>query len=245
MKFNWTLAGALIVTASVSLDGVSRTMDRFRSESAPVARGQAHVGGKGCVTCHGVPNFPGPDANYKECSDTNSRAWHPAYDGSCTDAMAYFASIRLRRNFSERVQLAGDNLLIEGERLARTYHCFQCHGQLGQGGLRNAQSLKGYIPGYFGDDFRYLTDQADPESIRNWIANGTNPTLVEQPLTGWIAKFFLSRQEIGMPKFESLQPGEIDLLVRYVAALNAFGPMTADTIHHYEQLSRRNNGGRK
>ena len=242
MSINKTLAVASIIVASMIVLAANWTLNRFRPESTPVARGEAYAGTRGCVSCHGNPEYLRPDSNAKLCSNHNIHAWHPDYDVNCADVMAYFASVRLQRNFQKRVEDGNENALIAGERLARTYHCFQCHGQMGQGGFRNARSLKGYIPGYFGEDFRYLTDQGNPESVRNWIAHGTDPRLEEHPLTGWIATVFLRRQAIDMPKFESLQSYEIDALVQYVIAINAFGPMTVDTIRHYEYLSRTNHG---
>jgi hypothetical protein len=178
-----------------------------------------------------------PAANGKACADRNQLPTHPEYDVGCADVLAYFESIRLRKTFEARVQGNKQNLLIRGEQLARRYHCFNCHGQLGQGGLANTRSFKGYVPGYFGRDFRILTRNANPESVRQWIMYGVDPTILENPLTGRIAKFFFARQAIRMPSFKSLDPGEIDLLVNYVIALNQYGPMTASLIRAYAKDS--------
>ena len=211
---------------------------RLAPESAPVARGAAYAGVRGCVDCHGDPDNPLPDANDKACSDMNLNSWHPDYTVNCVDAISYFEAIRLRRNFGERAKAGGDNPLIAGETLARKYHCFQCHGQLGQGGFANRGSFKGYVPGYFGDDFRLLTRNADPNSVRAWIIGGMDEHILKNPVTGRIARFFFRRQAVSMPSFASLAGEEIEILVEYVTALHKLGPMTAARVRQYDTQSR-------
>ena len=211
---------------------------RMAPESAPVARGAAYAQVRGCAECHGDPKKPLLDANDSDCSDSNKMSWHPEYDVECADVLAYFETIRLRRNYDDRVKFNLNNPLLAGERLARQYHCFNCHGQLGQGGFKNAHSLKGYVPGYFGSDFRHLTGNADPQSVREWIMHGMDSAILEKPLSGRIAAFFFDRQAVGMPSYKSLEPLEIETLVNYVIALNQFGPMTAETIRTYGQRTR-------
>jgi hypothetical protein len=210
---------------------------RIAPESSPVARGAKYAHFRGCIECHGNPDSPMPAANRKACSDRNQLPAHPEYEVGCADVLAYFETIRLRKTFETRVQGNNQNRLILGEQLARQYHCFNCHGQLGQGGLANSRSFKGYVPGYFGRDFRILTRNTDPESVRQWIMYGVDPTILDNPLTGRIAKFFFARQAIRMPSFKSLEPDEIDLLVNYVIALNRYGPMTASLIRAYAKDS--------
>ena len=210
---------------------------RIAPESAPVARGAKYAHFRGCIECHGNQDNPIPDANDKTCEDRNHLPAHPEYDVDCADVFAYFETIRLRKTFATRVQGNAQNLLIAGEQLARRYHCFNCHGQLGQGGLANSRSFKGYVPGYFGRDFRILTRNANPESVQQWIMYGVDPNILENPLTGRIAKFFFARQAIRMPSFKSLKPDEIDTLVNYVIALNQYGPMTASLIRTYAKDS--------
>ena len=214
---------------------------RIAPESAPVARGAKYAHFRGCIECHGNSDNPMPGTIGKACADRNQLPAHPEYDVRCADVLAYFETIRLRKTFETRVQANSQannqNLLIQGEQLARRYHCFNCHGQLGQGGLANSRSFKGYVPGYFGRDFSILTRNASPESVRQWIMYGVDPTILENPLTGRIAKFFFARQAIHMPSFKSLEPDEIDALVNYVIALNRYGPMTASMIRAYAQDS--------
>ena len=169
-------------------------------------------------------------------------SWHPEYDAECTDVMAYFETVRLRRSFDYRSKIGIDSVLIAGERLARTYHCFQCHGHLGQGGFKNAKSLKGYVPGYFGSDFKTLTSNADPDSVREWIMHGMDSTLLEEPVLGRVAEFFFGRQAVGMPSYKSLQPEEIEILVNYVITLHQYGPMTAKIVRSYGERSLTKEG---
>ena len=233
---------SIFVLLSATLLLVVWALYRIAPESAPVARGAKYAHFRGCIECHGNPDNPLPDSNGKNCADRNQLPEHPEYDVGCADVLAYFETIRLRKTFETRFQANKEgnkqNLLILGEQLARRYHCFNCHGQLGQGGLANSRSLKGYVPGYFGRDFRILTRNADPESVRQWIMYGVDPTILDNPLTGRIATFFFARQAIHMPSFKSLDPDEIDLLVNYVIALNRYGPMSATVIRAYAKDSK-------
>ena len=206
---------------------------RHTPESSPVARGAAYAEIKNCVECHANPLSPPPNNNNRSCPNINMIPGHPEYNFECTDLMAYFESVRLIRNFEDRIKNNIGNPVITGEQLARKYYCFQCHGQLGQGGFKNSRSLKGYIPGYFGRDFETLTRNADPDSVREWITQGVDPIIFENPVTGRIAEFFFRRQTINMPRYQSLDPEEIEILVNYVITLHKFGPMTAETVRLY------------
>ena len=228
----------LILLASALLFATAWAKHRMSPESAPVARGAAYAQLRGCAGCHGDPDNSLADENIGDCSNVNRMSWHPEYAVDCADAMAFFETIRLRRNFDDRMQTDIDSPLSAGEKLARKYHCFNCHGHLGQGGFANANSLKGYVPGYFGTDFKVLTRNADPESIRNWITHGVDPAILQKPVIGWIAEFYFSRQAVGMPSFKSLRPDEIEILVQYVIALHQFGPMTAKTVRLYGEQTR-------
>lgn len=227
-----------LVFAGVLLFSCAWAGYRMAPESAPVARGAAYASVRACVGCHGDPENPLADANDEDCSNVNKMAWHPEYAVECADVMAYFEAVRLRANIDERAQMNTDNPLIAGEQLARKYHCFQCHGHLGQGGFKNAKSLKGYVPGYFGSDFKILTRNSNPDSVRQWITHGLDSTILENPGTGRIAEFFFRRQAVSMPSYKSLEPEEIETLANYVIALQQFGPMTANNVRSYGEQSR-------
>ncbi len=238
MRIRSTSFYVLIVFAHVLLFLFVWATYRMAPESSPVARGAAYAQVRGCVGCHGDAENPLADTNDKECSNVNNMSWHPEYDVECSDVMAYFEAVRLRRNIDERARIDIDSPLIAGEQLARKYHCFQCHGHLGQGGFQNAKSLKGYVPGYFGSDFKILTRNGDPDSVRQWIMHGVDSAILEKPVVGRIAEFFFKRQVVNMPKFKSLDPEEIEILVNYVIALHQFGPMTAKIVRSYGTRSQ-------
>jgi hypothetical protein len=225
----------LVLTTTVLLPLIGLAGYRLSPESSPVARGASYQNVSSCIICHGDPAKPLLDKTNKNCSNTNKISGHPEYNVKCTDVMAYFESVRARRSFEQRIQVNLNSPLISGEKLARKYHCFQCHGQLGQGGFKNSKSLKGYIPGYFGKDFKLLTRNADPNSVREWITHGVDPTIVENPVTGRIAEFFFNRQAINMPSYKSLKPEEIEILINYVIALHEIGPMKAETVRIYTE----------
>jgi mono/diheme cytochrome c family protein len=231
------LAVLIAVAGTFLYFGIWATQ-RIAPESAPVARGAAYAQVKGCIGCHGDPEKPHLDANDSDCSDVNGLSWHPDYDVACADVLAYFETVRLQRSFDDRARYNMDNPLFAGEQLARQYHCFNCHGHLGQGGFKNSKSLKGYVPGYFGSDFKVLTRNADPESVRMWIMHGMDSAILESPVSGRIAAFFFDRQAVAMPSYKTLEPEEIETLVNYVIAINEFGPMTAETIRSYGQQTR-------
>ncbi len=104
-----------------------------------------------------------------------------------------------------------DSPAARGADLVAAHGCFNCHGDMGIGGLPNPGSLKGYIPGFGGQDFEELV--RSDEERRGWIADGGIPRLRNDPL----ASFFIERQRIQMPAFKDrLQPAEVDALVAYV-----------------------------
>lgn len=104
-----------------------------------------------------------------------------------------------------------DGPAARGADLAVANGCFDCHGDMGSGGLPNPGSLKGYIPGFGGPDFEELV-RGDDE-LHAWIADGGIPRLRDDAL----ASYFIKRQRVQMPAFKDhLQPDEIDALVAYV-----------------------------
>lgn len=212
---------------------------RLAPESAPVARGAADVYLRNCIECHGQPGNAFPNDAALECAKQSSAAVHPRYEGHCRDLLAYFEVVRLKRSFAKRAESQRPNQLLLGERLARKYGCFQCHGELGQGGFRNAGALKGYVPGYFGRDFAQLTRGGSAESVRAWISQGIDLALYDKPIEGTVAKFFIDRQVVSMPRFGTLPETQIRLLIDYVIALNRFGEMEAKEIRAYSWLTQQ------
>ncbi|HVY60124.1 MAG TPA: c-type cytochrome [Planctomycetota bacterium] len=131
--------------------------------------------------------------------------------------------------------------LARGERLARTWGCFACHGELGQGGVGNAGALKGYIPGFFGRDFELLTQGGEPDSVREWIRDGAARAFIEGRIAGIrLAAWFTERQAIQMPAYGLFAPAaDIDALVEYVGAIHRLGPLDAKGIEDYLAKQKR------
>lgn len=104
-----------------------------------------------------------------------------------------------------------DEPAARGADLAVANGCFNCHGDLGSGGLPNPGSLKGYIPGFGGPDFDELV--RSDEELRGWIADGGIPRLRDDKL----ASYFLERQRVQMPAYKDhLDAAEVEALVAYV-----------------------------
>lgn len=225
-----TLLWAIVATAALVIQGL-----RFIPESSPVERGALNARADGCIDCHGRPDASFPDDANLSCEGQQAGRSHPRYNGECRDALAYFEVVRLKRSFESRLNDANPNSLLEGERLARQYNCFQCHGELGQGGFQNAGALKGYVPGYFGKDFALLTRNADADSVASWIRHGVDPALFDRPIEGPIARYFIDRQAVSMPIFDSLPEETIQRLADYVIALNHRGAMDAKAIRAYSR----------
>ena len=102
-------------------------------------------------------------------------------------------------------------LAARGADLVAADGCFNCHGNMGIGGMPNPGSLKGYIPGFGGADFDELV--RSDEELRGWIGDGGIPRLRQDAL----ASYFLSRQRIQMPAYKHrVQSGDVDALVAYV-----------------------------
>lgn len=126
--------------------------------------------------------------------------------------------------------LTGDALLVAGDRLSRKFGCYQCHGELGQGGVSNPDSFKGYIPSFAGEDLRKLTANGDRDEILHWIDTG-HGRAIESGLTGQLAKKYVEGQATKMPAYkDQLSDAEKALLADYVLLLNKKGPLPAPEI---------------
>lgn len=139
-------------------------------------------------------------------------AWKPAASGAAAQ------------------RLSGDELFVAGDLLARQTGCYQCHGELGQGGVPNPDSLKGYIPGFQGSDFLKLTANGDRAEILHWIDHGRGRA-IEAGLLGGIAKKYFDGQAIPMPGYrDQLSAAEKELLADFILLLNKTGPLSAQEI---------------
>jgi len=136
----------------------------------------------------------------------------------------------------EIANLEPDHLFALGDALSRRHGCYQCHGELGQGGVANPHSFKNTIPGFFGHDFRELTENGDREEILHWIDHGRGRS-IESGLTGSLAKRFLDGQAIAMPAYrDQLSVAEKTILTEYLLLLNKEGPLSAKKLERILKL---------
>jgi len=130
----------------------------------------------------------------------------------------------------------GDQLLVSGDQLSRKLGCYQCHGELGQGGVKNPGSFKGYIPGFFGQDFLKLTANGDRSEILHWIDHGRGRA-IEAGLTGKMTKKYFEGQATQMPGYrDQLTAPEKELLADFMLLLNKSGPLPAKEIERIVTL---------
>ncbi|HWA26192.1 MAG TPA: cytochrome c [Lacunisphaera sp.] len=127
-------------------------------------------------------------------------------------------------------KLKPDDLLLAGDRLSRRFGCYQCHGELGQGGVANPNSFKGYIPGFFGQDFLKLTANGNRAEIVHWLDHGRG-LAIASGVTGRLAQSYVEGQAIQMPGYrDQLTAAEKELLADFMLALNKSGPLPAREI---------------
>ena len=109
------------------------------------------------------------------------------------------------------------SLYVESNQAAASVHgqadlgCASCHGEMGMGGRPNPGSLKGYIPGFLGGDFRELV--RNDEELMTWLRDGALPRISEHP----IGRIFFRRQRIHMPAFKQFVAADkLDAVAAYV-----------------------------
>jgi len=105
-----------------------------------------------------------------------------------------------------------DEVAQRGEEIARS-HCLGCHNVGGAGGMRNPGSPFGYIPAWWGADFRDLVK--DDAELREWITTGSSHRVAGLPLAAW----FWRRQQIRMPAYDHFPAADVDALAAYIAWL--------------------------
>lgn len=160
----------------------------------------------------GAPERKRHDPAYKEKMDAQLLAM-PAYRGHLStrevdDLMVYLRAV------SGLVTLP-DELVTQGQEVAFKFGCFHCHGPMGAGGNSNPGSLKGYIPGWWGSDFRDLV-RGDDE-LRIWIQDGEVARLRQNR----IASYFIERQRVYMPAYRNfLNDQQLTALARYIRWIN-------------------------
>jgi len=161
----------------------------------------------------GAPERKRNDPRYKQKMEAQLLAM-PAYRGYLSsreldDIIAYIRA-------ASGLITPTDELAAQGQDLAFRLACFQCHGPMGAGISRNLGSLKGYIPGWWGTDFRDLVRSDD--ELREWILGGEIPRIRDNPF----ANYFMRRQRVSMPAYRDfITDAQLQALMRYVRWVNA------------------------
>ncbi|HVM95094.1 MAG TPA: c-type cytochrome [Candidatus Acidoferrales bacterium] len=160
----------------------------------------------------GAPARKRNDPRYKEAQRKQLIAM-PAYRGhlSSQEVEDLVAFVRA----ASGLIVPSDEVAAQGQDLAYKLGCFQCHGPMGARGSNNPGSLKGYIPGWWGNDFRDLV--RDDGELRAWIKDGQIERLRANP----IARHFIESQRVYMPAYRDfINDKQLDALMRYVRWVN-------------------------
>jgi len=145
----------------------------------------------------------------------------PAFRGKLTDGEIERLVLYVRATAALLAPPAGTPE-ARGYDVAYESGCFGCHGEGGMGGVGNLGSLKGYIPGFWGQDYRELV--ASEAELKEWIENGVIARLANDP----VARTFVQGQVIAMPAFKGkLAPEKVADLMAYVTWVNRNGWRTS------------------
>ena len=160
----------------------------------------------------GAPARKRSDPRYRQAMEAQLLAM-PAYRGQLSGSEVDALVVYIRA--ASGLMTPPDPQAAEGQDVAYRFGCFQCHGPMGSGASRNLGSLKGYIPGWWGNDFRDLVRSDD--ELRAWILDGEIARLRDNP----IASFFTHRQRVYMPAYRSfITDHQLEALVRYLRWVN-------------------------
>ena len=161
----------------------------------------------------GAPRRRREDADYRARME-GAALRMPAYRGFVSagqveDLIAYL------RSASGQI-LPDEKAVSHGAELAATYRCEACHAPLGAGGVSNPGSFKGYVPGFWEEDYDELV-RGDAE-LHQWITEGVIPRISEHPIGGW----FFRRQAVKMPAYgRFLSPEDVAAIEAYVKWVRA------------------------
>lgn len=160
----------------------------------------------------GAPERKLADPKY-QAERKASRLVMPAYRGFVSDAevddlVAYIGAV-------SGLIYPEEEDASDGQELAYELGCFDCHGPMGAGGVQNRGSFKGYIPGFWGHDYRDLV--RSDEELDAWILDGNVPRLINHP----IAPYFLENQPIRMPAYrDEIDDDQLRKLKAFVRWVN-------------------------
>lgn len=140
----------------------------------------------------------------------------PAYRGvlrpeEVDDVAAYVMAVA-------QIEPVPDPQAARGRDLVRRFRCEACHGVSGSGGVLNPGSLKGYVPGWLGDDYPELVQ--DRQELQRWILDGG----IERFTKARLARYFVIRQRLQMPAYRTaLTPEDADAIGAYILFLRKGG----------------------
>lgn len=104
-----------------------------------------------------------------------------------------------------------DTLAAHGLARMEQLGCTGCHGPGGRFAMRNAGSLKGYVPSWDGADFPDLV--RDSTEFRQWVQTGISRRFANNP----VASYFILRARLRMPNFEHhLEPDDLPAMWAYI-----------------------------
>jgi mono/diheme cytochrome c family protein len=158
---------------------------------------------------HGSDDDGGDTHSHQDDRHAEQAIHMPAYEevldsGDLDDLVAAFLVL------SGMSLPPSDSAERRGYDVARRWRCFSCHGAAGSGGYSNPASFAGFIPGWYGADFRDLV--RNREEFDGWIRDGSIARLLDNR----IASFFIRRQAVPMPAYNNLTPRDRDDLWAYV-----------------------------
>jgi mono/diheme cytochrome c family protein len=160
----------------------------------------------------GAPERKRNDPKYRE----TIKKWllvMPSYRGYLSDAEVSDLVVYIRA--VSALLVPEEELAAKGHELAHKLGCFQCHGPMGARGPSNPGSFKGYIPGWWGEDFKDLV--RDDDELRAWIRDGQIQRLRDHP----IAHRFIDAQRVSMPAYRDfLSEADLAAIMRYVRWVN-------------------------
>jgi len=141
----------------------------------------------------GAPHRRQKSSSYQEDMDAQAIRM-PAFRGWVGDRDVD-ALVAYLRSVSGLIR-PSDEVAARGEQLAGRFGCFACHGEMGMGGRPNPGSLKGYVPGFVGNDFHELVRSDD--ELMTWLREGALPRISENI----IGRHFFQQQRIHMPAYK-------------------------------------------
>jgi len=140
----------------------------------------------------------------------------PAYRSFVSSRQLEELVAYLRATSGQLLPAQDEARVARGGELTAEYHCFRCHGAFGAGGVPNPGSFKGYIPGFWGEDYDELV--RGDEELDRWIADGEIARITEHPVGGW----FFRRQAAKMPAYgKFLPPDDLSAIAAYVKWIRA------------------------